>query len=46
MLGTDYPIFKPDNPLNAIAQAAVAEADRVLIRQGTAQSLLQRLGTL
>lgn len=46
MLGTDYPIFQPDNHLIAISQAAVREVDRVLILEVTAKSLLQRLGMM
>lgn len=46
MLGTDYPIFTPDRPLDSLAEAAVGGADRDMIRHGTAGTLLRRLGVL
>ncbi len=44
MLGTDYPIFKPDRPLDSVAEAVLDEGDRAMIRHGTAGALLRRLG--
>lgn len=42
MLGTDYPIFTPTNVLDLIAQAEITEAERALVRSGTARALLGR----
>ena len=44
MLGTDYPIFKPKDPLESISYNALKAMDRLLIQQGTAKSILLRLG--
>ena len=46
MLGTDYPIFKPDRPLDSLSEAVLEDRDRVMMRHGTAGALLRRLGVL
>lgn len=46
MLGTDYPIFKPSAPLDAIAQAQLNETEKNQIRRETAATLLRSLGVL
>lgn len=46
MLGTDYPIFQPASPQDDLANASLDETERSLIRQGTAATLLRRLGVM
>lgn len=46
MLGTDYPIFKPDRPVDSLSEAVLEERDRDMVRHGTAHALLRRLGVL
>ncbi len=46
MLGTDFPIFRPERPADDIAAADLGEADRLLVRRDTAGALLRRLGVL
>ena len=40
MLGTDYPIFTPDQARDTVAAASLSEADRAMILSGTARRLL------
>ena len=46
MLGTDYAIFQPASPQDDLAMASMDEAERSLIRQRTAATLLRSLGVL
>lgn len=46
MLGTDYPIFKPKAPLDAIASAQLNETEKNAARHLTAASLLRGLGVM
>jgi aminocarboxymuconate-semialdehyde decarboxylase len=43
MLGTDYPIFKPNPLQDVVAKAEISDADRALVSGGTAQSIIDRL---
>jgi aminocarboxymuconate-semialdehyde decarboxylase len=43
MLGTDYPIFTPDQVRDTINAAALSDHDRALILHGTARVVLERL---
>jgi len=42
MLGTDYPILAPEAPANAVAVAEIVEAERALVLDGNARSLISR----
>jgi aminocarboxymuconate-semialdehyde decarboxylase len=44
MLGTDYPIFMPDQVTDTIEAADISDADRRLVLSGTASRVLERLG--
>ena len=46
MLGTDYPIFRPLAPLDAIRAAAITPAEADLVAGGTAAGILRALGCL
>jgi len=43
MLGTDYPIFRPNPVQDVVAKAEISDADRALVSGGTAQSIIDRL---
>jgi predicted TIM-barrel fold metal-dependent hydrolase len=42
MMGTDYPIFTPDQVADTVEAADLSESDRALILSGTAARLLDR----
>lgn len=44
MFGTDYPIFQPGDALNVIEDAALAAAEKDMIRSLNARALLTRFG--
>ncbi|MBL8588561.1 MAG: amidohydrolase family protein [Methylobacteriaceae bacterium] len=44
MFGTDYPIFAPEPALRAIDDARLTPEQKALIRRGTAEQILDRLG--
>lgn len=43
MFGTDYPIFSPEPALNAIEESRLTEAQKALVRRGTAERVLDQL---
>lgn len=43
MFGTDYPIFAPEPALDAIERSRLSEAQKALVRRGTAERVLDRL---
>jgi predicted TIM-barrel fold metal-dependent hydrolase len=43
MLGTDYPIFAPDQVSDTIEAAELSEADKAMVLSGTASRVLERL---
>jgi predicted TIM-barrel fold metal-dependent hydrolase len=43
MLGTDYPIFSPDQVTQTLEAADLSEADKAMILRGTAERVLDRL---
>jgi predicted TIM-barrel fold metal-dependent hydrolase len=43
MIGTDYPIFTPDQVRRTLAMADISEADRKLVSHANAARLLERL---
>jgi predicted TIM-barrel fold metal-dependent hydrolase len=43
MFGTDYPIFAPEPALRAIEESRLTEAERALVRRGTAERVLDSL---
>ena len=43
MLGTDYPIFQPDQVRNTIEAAELSEKDRQMVLRGTAERVLDRV---
>jgi aminocarboxymuconate-semialdehyde decarboxylase len=42
MFGTDYPIFAPGKPRDAVEKADISEADKEMVLSGTAQRVLER----
>ncbi len=44
MMGTDYPIFSPDQVRDTVEAAELSGADRAMILSGTASRVLERLG--
>ena len=45
MMGTDYPIFSPDQVRDTVEAAELSEADRAMVLWGTASRVLQSLGS-
>lgn len=43
MLGTDYPIFKPDLLREVVAKADISNVERAMVVSGTARSIIERL---
>jgi predicted TIM-barrel fold metal-dependent hydrolase len=43
MLGTDYPIFKPNLLADVVAKAEISDAERRMVASGTAESIIDRL---
>jgi aminocarboxymuconate-semialdehyde decarboxylase len=43
MLGTDYPIFTPDQVADTVAAAALTDAEKAMVLSGTASRVLERL---
>lgn len=43
MLGTDYPIFYPDQVADTVEAAEISDADKEMVLRGTAARLLDRL---
>ena len=43
MLGTDYPIFTPDQVRDTVEAAELSEAEKILVLGGTAERVLDRL---
>ncbi len=44
MMGTDYPIFTPDQVRDTVEAAELSEADKAMVLSGTAARVLERLG--
>jgi aminocarboxymuconate-semialdehyde decarboxylase len=44
MLGTDYPIFTPDQVTDTVAVAELSDADKAMVLSGTASRVFERLG--
>ena len=44
MLGTDYPIFAPDQVGETVEAAAISEAEKEMVLSGTASRVLERVG--
>ncbi len=44
MMGTDYPIFVPDQVRNTVRMAELGDADKAMILHGTAERVLARMG--
>ncbi len=44
MMGTDYPIFAPDQVRDTVEAAELSEADKAMVLSGTAARVLERLG--
>jgi predicted TIM-barrel fold metal-dependent hydrolase len=42
MLGTDYPILAPEAPTDTVARAKIDGAERALVLDGNARSLISR----
>jgi predicted TIM-barrel fold metal-dependent hydrolase len=43
MLGTDYPIFSPDQVTHTLEAAELGDADKAMILRGTAERVLGSL---
>lgn len=43
MFGTDYPIFAPEPALRAIEESRLTDAQKAMVRRGTAERVLDRL---
>jgi aminocarboxymuconate-semialdehyde decarboxylase len=43
MLGTDYPIFQPDQVADTVGAAELSDADKAMVLRGTAARVLERL---
>jgi predicted TIM-barrel fold metal-dependent hydrolase len=43
MLGTDYPIFRPDPVPDTVHRAQIEDAERQLVLRGTASAIISRL---
>ena len=43
MLGTDYPIFTPDQVRDTVEAADLSAADKTMVLRGTAERALDRL---
>jgi aminocarboxymuconate-semialdehyde decarboxylase len=43
MLGTDYPIFKPNLLQDVVAKAEISDSERAMVVSGTARSIIERL---
>ncbi len=44
MMGTDYPIFTPDQVRDTVEAAELSEANKAMVLSGTAARVLERLG--
>ncbi len=44
MMGTDYPIFAPDQVRDTVEAAELSESDKAMVLSGTASRALERLG--
>ncbi len=45
MLGTDYPIFAPDQVSDTVEAAQLSDLDKAMVLSGTAARVLERLGS-
>jgi predicted TIM-barrel fold metal-dependent hydrolase len=44
MLGSDYPIFAPENLRDVVWKAGISDAEKAMVLSGTARGILDRLG--